>query len=369
MAEDMPRNRPPYLLRETTRHGTAVWYVRKGDGPRVRVRGDYGTQEFMAAYVAAVNGAAPQAQPKASKGTLEWLIARYRETSAWSRLSNATRRQRENIFHRTILAVGGEPFASIDKGTITQTMDGKKSTPFAARNFLETMRGLFRWAKDAQYVEADPTEGITAHRPRTEGFRPWTDAEIAQYRQRWPTGARERLALDILLFTGLRRGDAVRLGRQHIRDGIITLKTEKTGEEVTIPILPVLAASIAACPSKGLTLIAQSNGNPVTKESFGTLFREWCIAAGLSGVSAHGLRKAAATEAANNGATVAELEAIFGWRGGGMAALYTQKADRIRLSMGAIGKLARRGEEHSIPAPEIQRPVPWENINKINAKK
>ena len=65
--------------------------------------------------------------------------------------------------------------------------------------------------------------------------------------------------------------------------------------------------------------------------------------AGLRGRSAHGFRKAAATRAANAGATVAELEAIFGWQGGAMAALYTRAADRRRLSQGAMHKLQGRG--------------------------
>jgi hypothetical protein len=56
--------------------------------------------------------------------------------------------------------------------------------------------------------------------------------------------------------------------------------------------------------------------------------------------SAHGVRKFGATRAANNGATVAELEAIFGWIGGRMASLYTQAADRARLSTRAIVKLS-----------------------------
>jgi hypothetical protein len=52
------------------------------------------------------------------------------------------------------------------------------------------------------------------------------------------------------------------------------------------------------------------------------------------------MRKIGATRAANEGATVAELEAIFGWQGGGMASLYTRAADRARLAKGAMAKLA-----------------------------
>ena len=76
-------------------------------------------------------------------------------------------------------------------------------------------------------------------------------------------------------------------------------------------------------------------------------------AAGVIGKSAHGMRKAAATRAAENGATERELEAIFGWSGGRMATLYTRSANRSRLAAGAIGKLDRAETENrtSIPAP------------------
>jgi hypothetical protein len=105
----------------------------------------------------------------------------------------------------------------------------------------------------------------------------------------------------------------------------------------------VLAETLAAGPCGDLTFIAGENGNPLTKESFGNLFT------GVPG-SAHGVRKIAATRAANAGATVAQLEAIFGWQGGSMAALYTRAADRRRLSIEAMSKLGN-DKRTSIVAP------------------
>lgn len=92
---------------------------------------------------------------------------------------------------------------------------------------------------------------------------------------------------------------------------------------MTLPILQVLAETLAAGPCRDLTFIVSGNGRPLSKESFGNAFREACNDAGVKG-SAHGVRKIAATRAANRGATVAELEAIFGWRGGAMASLSTR---------------------------------------------
>jgi len=132
----------------------------------------------------------------------------------------------------------------------------------------------------------------------------------------------------------------LRLGRQHVRDDIATIKTEKSdfAIEVTLPILPVLESTLKVGPCGDLTFIVGESGHPLTKESFGNLFRDACREAGVPG-SAHGVRKIAATRAANAGATVAQLEAIFGWQGGSMASLYTRAADRRRLAIEAMHKL------------------------------
>jgi integrase len=133
-----------------------------------------------------------------------------------------------------------------------------------------------------------------------------------------------------------------------VRDGIASIKTEKTGTLVVIPILPVLAKTLAAGPCGDLTFIAGVGA--LTKASFSVFFRQACRAAGVSG-SAHGVRKIAATRAANAGATAAELEAIFGWDGGRMASLYTRVADRRRLANKAMHKLAIENEAPTIVAP------------------
>ncbi|MGC2073822.1 MAG: integrase, partial [Pseudolabrys sp.] len=68
--------------------------------------------------------------------------------------------------------------------------------------------------------------------------------------------------------------------------------------------------------------------------------------------SAHGCRKIGATRAAEEGASVAQLNAIFGWSGTAMASLYTQAADRKRLAVGAMAMIAGRNETAtSIPSP------------------
>jgi len=350
MMADMPRPRPPHLHREITRHGKTVWYVRRPGAKRVRLRAECGSEAFAAEYQAAIADApAPKAGAPSTR-SLAWLVGQYRQSMAFAKLAPATRRQRELVLSKMIATAGDEPFAMVTKKAVSTGLDRRRETPFAAYTFLKTVRGLFRWAISADYLKTDPTFGVVTPDRSTDGHATWTEDEILQFERCWPIGTRERLALAILIYTGLRRGDAARLGRQHVKDGIIRIRTEKNGILVTLPMLPALDEIIAASPVGDMTFVATRAGRAMTKESFGNWFRDACGGAKVPG-SAHGLRKAAATRLANNGATVAQLEAIFGWTGGKMAALYTRDADRVKLAREGMGKYAEAESGTSIPAP------------------
>ncbi|WP_128562155.1 tyrosine-type recombinase/integrase [Methylobacterium crusticola] len=333
----MPRAKPPHLVRERTRHGQLVWYVRVGQGKRIRMRETYGSEAFWRDYRLAVEGSPVARAAGPSPGSLSWLIARYIESAEWSDLSPATRKQRHTVYRAVEETAGAEPVKLIDRRTILAGRDRRRDRPHAANNFLKAMRGLFGWAVDREYVASNPTTGVKLLSGENDdaGFHAWTEEELAAFEARWPVGTRQRLAFDLLLYTGLRRGDAVRLGRQHVRGGELTLRTEKTGAVVTRPILAPLAASIAATKTGDLAFIATERGTPFTKESFGTWFKKVCREAGVPG-AAHGLRKAGARRAAEAGATEAQLNALFGWAAGSReSATYTRTADNARLARNA----------------------------------
>jgi integrase len=355
----MPRPRPPHLHRETTRHGNPVWYVRIGKGHRIRIKEAYGSPEFETAYNAAINGERiGKPGTRASPHSLQWLWNSYRQTENWLRLSPTTRYQRESIMAQSLKESGSAPFAAITKAHVLAGLDRRAKTPAAARNWLKTVKGLFQWAAEREHVANDPTATVKYPKPRKgQGFAPWTREDVAAYQKRWPLGTRQRVWLDVLLYTGLRRGDAFRVGKKQARNGVLTMATEKGGETVivTLPILPVLQRTLDAGPLGELAWCCGGRGRPFTKEGFGNEFAGAARAAGVQ-KSAHGVRKIAATIAAENGATERELEAIFGWSGGRMAAHYTREAERAKLAAGAMSKLDETGT--SIPAPIDQVRAP-----------
>ncbi|HEY1887427.1 MAG TPA: tyrosine-type recombinase/integrase [Roseiarcus sp.] len=155
---------------------------------------------------------------------------------------------------------------------------------------------------------------------------------MAKFEAHWPLGTKQRLAYDVLLWTGLRRSDAAGLGPKHIQDGVLTITTEKTNHTVTMPVMAPLAASIAATPrdSDAATFFARND-----RDSFGHWFKTACIAAGVPG-RAHGLRKALAVKLAESGASPLEIGAILG---NDMGAFYARKASRGKLAAAAFARI------------------------------
>lgn len=104
----------------------------------------------------------------------------------------------------------------------------------------------------------------------------------------------------------------------------------------TLPVLPELRAVLDASPTGSTIFLIPEFNKPLTANGFGNRFRKWCDEAGLPRCLAHGLRKAGATIAAENGATEHQLMAIYGWESPKQAALYTRKVNRHRLAAQAM---------------------------------
>jgi integrase len=313
-----------------------IWVVRVGKGLRTRLRAPYGSPAFMREYREAVEKPRAHGRPRDDEGTFAWLWEQYERSPAWTSLRPTTRRVRSGLMRVALERAGNQPLEVFDRKLIVASRDARSATPGVARNFLNCLRSLFAWAVEAGHVEVDPTLGIKTPKQRDGGgFHTWSPDEMSKFEQRWPTGTRERLSYDIMLWTGLRRGDAIKLGRKHVVEGLITITTEKTRHEVVMPMLQPLVDSIAAGPVGVETFIATVAGAQFTNEGFGHFFAEACRLAGVPG-RAHGLRKALAVKLAESGASPLEIGSILG---NDMGEFYARKASRSKLAAAALSRL------------------------------
>ena len=366
MNSNMPKPHLPYLQREKTRHGVTAWYVRLNrQSPRIRIHGLYGSEQFMAEYQAAIAGTPVLKKSLvAHKGSLRWLVDQWRESSDWHMTAASTKRQRDNILAHILDANGTLPFAQVDESAITAGRERRMKTPFAANNYLKTMRGLFGWAKEMKMIAHNPAAKVKMLSRKTDGHEPWTEQDVEAYRKRWPVGTRARVAMEVLYWTMLRRGDAVRLGKQHIgSDGLARIKTEKNGKLAVVKIPEYFLEILKSGPVGDLTFIVSTKNTPYKKESFGTIFRKWCRDAGIS-KSPHGFRKTGATEIADGGGSEMEIQNSLSHASGAESAVYTRTARQTAL---AIRAMEIRTKNNSIPAPFSEIPAPKNNKGKSNA--
>jgi integrase len=233
------------------------------------------------------------------------------------------------------------PIADLNRKLIIRGREDRKGTPAQANNFVKLMRGLCKWAVDDEQMKINPARDIEMLTVKTQGFPVWTEEDVESFRARWEFGTRERLALELLIAFGHRRGDVASVGRQHLVNGgtAVKIRTEKNNRSVVRSLTPEAVEAIKACPAKGMAFVAKADGNRLTKESFGNWFGEAARAAGVK-KNAHGLRKYAATALTYAGATEAELDGAMGWTPGSkMSRVYTAERDDAIMAANVEQKL------------------------------
>lgn len=338
----MPRKNRwyPHVQQQITRHGRKVWYFRDGHGRRTRLPDDYGSPEFMTAYKALLAGQplATARNGPASPHKVQGLVELYMRSSDWAGLRQGTRRGHGLCLQKLVDAAAQElSGTTLSKANIWAAMEAR--TPASANMFLAAVRKLLDWAiRAGHWEEANPCAELK-YRPRVkpegdeEGGHPtWSEGEIARFEQAYPLGTHERLLFSVLLYTGLRIGDATRLGRQHIgKDGMASIKTQKTGTWVHLELLPPLRAALAAGPEAAegeLTFVVGRRGRHFESPgAAGKFLADAATAIGLDR-SAHGLRKAAARRMAEAGASLQDLMDVFGWTNPKIAMIYIHERDK-----------------------------------------
>jgi integrase len=196
-------------------------------------------------------------------------------------------------------------------------------------------------------IARNPAKGVKSFTLGGDGFHTWSEDEVAQFEARHPLGTVAYLALHLLLDTGQRRSDVMRMGWQHVQKtpngdkiAVRQVKTKKTNEPLLIPIRPALALALANVPRDNLTFLLTSDGASYTPNNFGKQFHKWCSEAGLPQCSAHGLRKLAATRLTNAGCTEHEIMSVTGHVTPSELGRYVRARDQASLAERAMAKLS-----------------------------
>jgi integrase len=328
----MTRIRLKYIHEYRDAKGRLRRYVRRRGLPQVALPGLPGSPEFMAAYSAAIAGAAVPVGRGFGTGSLGKLIEAYYRSIEFANLAPSSQATYRKILSPHVERDGHRLAADLPNVVARRIIQEIGATrPGMANLTRAILAAVFEFAIATNVRPDNPFKRVPTYNLKTR--HTWTDEDLASYEARWPLGTRERLAYTVLLYTAQRVSDAVRLKR----GPVLTLTQQKTGADLTLPVHPALARAIKAGPSRGIYIIGDANGRPIAAQTLTKLISTAARGAGLSRKCvAHGLRKASMRRLSEHSATTKGIAAISGHTTLKEVERYTAKASQTKLAAAAM---------------------------------
>lgn len=327
---------PQWVSEYRDRHGKPRYRFRRKGFTQYLFKSRPGSEAFRQEYDACLNGiiAEPIAPgiERAKVGSFDDLIGRYYRSPDFLDPGERTQVVYRGVIERWRVKYGACLVRDLRASDVENMMALMLPHRTAANMLRKRLLALMSFAIRQGTVTSNPVSATKPYKVESEGFHTWTEVEIAQYEQRHPIGTKARLALDLMLWTGQRGGDARTMGRQNVKGKRLHIKQEKTGAFVSLPILAPLAQSILATPNGDFVFLVSAHGKPFSRKGFGNKVRQWCDEAGLPQCSGHGLRKAAARRFAEAGCSNQQIKAWTGHTTDSEVARYTAAADQQLLS-------------------------------------
>jgi site-specific recombinase XerC len=376
-----------YVQSFTAENGTQYNYLRFQQQPRVELpKGPASGANFMAVYKLALKAAQAKAEPKKERparakknvpstgATIRDRVNGYLNSAAFKKLAPSTQYGRRRLLVGSLDSkkpswvdqYGDAIWDELTPKDFKRMLHARAEKAGEARNWLNAIRAMVKDLLGAGEIELDPTWGIRPPKSdNPDGFKTWEPEYLQIYREYWPSGTPQRLALEVLYCTGGAISDAVKLSRDNFgEDGSIQFDRQKTGVPSCAWVTSELEAEMIACKliigevvrlEDGVTidpagmvagpLLRTGKGKRLTSTYLGNRVRVWAQQAGVpAGYSAHGIRKRAVTDDAEdrqNPATNNELKAKYGWRTNDQPDRYTRAADSKRISMARAARLRK----------------------------
>lgn len=251
-------------------------------------------------------------------GTVKWLAMHFERDLGYYLSKSPRYREQIDQFFRVINAmIGPHQISDIRRShvrAIYNQLREAHSKPYADKA-VKHLRRLFTFAIDEEIIETNPATSLNI--PADPGrSQVWTRDQIdTMIRHADESGRRSvALAVSIAYDTTQRLGDILSAKRDQIDEGGLYVIQSKTGARVWNPLSQRTKDLIG---NDLYLIVSEETGHPYNRTNFGRMFRKIATRAGIPvDLRFHDIRRTAATEAGNRGATEAEISAMTGHKPG-----------------------------------------------------
>jgi integrase/recombinase XerD len=199
-----------------------------------------------------------------------------------------------------------------------------KNSNRSAKKKLELMKAFFRHCVAAKFTTTDPSSAIKPPKVVEEQVIPFTDEQMKLILKACDTIPTKRHKLQaiklramslLMRWSGLRITDACTLSRERVEKGVLTLRTEKGGTTVRLPLHPEVLAALAKVPVKGAYYFWNGQSKRRTIANYWQqLLLEMFRRAGLPGAHSHQFRHTFAVDLLTHGVSMEHVSTLLGHR-------------------------------------------------------
>ncbi|NIY98869.1 tyrosine-type recombinase/integrase [Salipiger sp. HF18] len=314
----MKRSLPAYVYARGKKG--YLYFVRGGVCQRIQSKP--GTAEFAADYARLMRGRV--ATPKQNIGK---LIELFMKSPQWANYAHNTRRNHERNFRYLRETAGKVDPAKLRAVHVYEMRDALADKPTDANRKIDTLLVLMKYAVQIGWIDRNPAQDIQRLSPTGKKRKPWPADLIEAFRAE--AEGRALLLFEMLLGTGQRIDDVLKLRWSDLDDDGFTLVQGKTKAELYIPLTDRLRAVLAAEKKRGLFIVCREDGQRISYPSAHKDIMTVRRKIGAEDYDIHALRYAAASEiAAIPGMTSDHVKAITGHASGAMIRLYAGAAQQ-----------------------------------------
>ena len=273
--------------------------------------------------------------------TIRGLVDLYTASQKWH-ASKPNSQKIYRIYLRHLSELWGDRVvSSISVKDVHAMMEGWGERRQSANVCLQLAREIFKHAVMLGLIDSSPARDVSPIRVKTDGANPWPAwaLDLIHEHSRWEI----RNAVMLALYTGQRTSDVVRMSLRDFESGYVSVRQEKTGRALRIPVHPKLEPILADARQRGyIVLVPGPNGAALAPENFRRMFyreieKPWAKPIKDAGLSMHGLRKLAVDALLEAGCPVAKTAAIVGMSMR-MVEHYGKKRDQALLADRAMRK-------------------------------
>jgi integrase len=385
----------PGLLPEKTPAGNPRWRVRVLGHKKKRITLGVppGHPDFKDHYDAARRGKKLQvkAPTKAGRGTLDELREKYsaallhmvangqitEETMA-SRLRGLN--QACNVKHKGRRM--GALHVDLPKDGFVLILDSFGAKTGAAETCLKALKAAYLWGEDRGFPKNSLVHRVNSPHSGRGGAKVWSGADEAKFLARHGRGTMARRWFYLSKNTAGRIDDIVDIGPKNIKlkngRAYLGWQPKKKGSKyVLVPVMQEFAEELELGDWHEEAFILTAKGRPFeSKNSLGNRIAKWAVQADLTrdvevkntktgektiekraARSQHGIRKAAAHELAQSGASVYEIAARLSHSDFKSSAPYVEDVDRAKLAESGFDRAEKARQAQGVPR-HINRGTP-----------